>query len=92
MSDSTCRILVLGRRDHAEAMRVAAGLTIFGHGVDLVFVDRVVEETDENIAQAELLELSDIAPLSLLEDPNVSRIDAAGFISLFTAADHVLSL
>ena len=37
------QILVLAYRDHAEAMRVSAGLTIFGHSVDLVFVDRIVE-------------------------------------------------
>ena len=29
-------LLVLGRRNHTEAMRVAAGLTIFGHKVRLV--------------------------------------------------------
>ena len=40
MSDDTSEkaILVLARRDHAEAMRVAAGLTIFGHRVGLVFM------------------------------------------------------
>lgn len=55
-------ILVLGRRDHAEAMRIAAGLTIFGHRVSLVFMDRPVADTEQNRAMAELLELSDIAP------------------------------
>lgn len=84
--------LVLGRRDHAEAMRVAAGLTIFGHCVDLVFVDRAVEESEENIAQAELLELSDIAPLSLVDDPNVPRIDSDAFARIVSAADRVISL
>jgi hypothetical protein len=56
------RLLVLARRDHAEAMRVAAGLTIFGHAVSLVFMDRPVEESAENAANAELLELTGIAP------------------------------
>jgi hypothetical protein len=55
-------ILVLARRDHTEAMRVAAGLTIFGHKVRLVFMNKPVAETEENAKQAELLELSDIAP------------------------------
>lgn len=55
-------ILVLARRNHTEAMRVAAGLTIFGHIVRLVFMNGPVAETEENAKQAELLELSDIAP------------------------------
>lgn len=92
MSGPARHILVLGQRDHSEAMRVAAGLTIFGHQVDLVFTDRVVEETDENIAQAELLELSDIEPLSLLDDPNVSRVDSKGFAKLLMSVDNVISL
>lgn len=92
MSGPVRHILVLGQRDHAEAMRVAAGLTIFGHHVDLVFTDRVVEETDENIAQAELLELSDIAPRSLLDDPNMPRVDPEGFARLVSNVDNVISL
>ena len=31
------KLLVLARRDHTEAMRVAAGLTSCGHAVSLVF-------------------------------------------------------
>ncbi len=53
-------ILVLARRDHGEGMRVAAGLTIAGHAVRLVFMTGPVAETAENAAHAELLELSDI--------------------------------
>jgi len=56
------RILVLGRRDHTEAMRVAAGLTVAGHDIRLVFMTKAVEETAENELQAELLDLSDIVP------------------------------
>ena len=56
------RILVLGRRDHTEAMRVAAGLTVAGHVIRLVFMTKAVEETAENELQAELLDLSDIVP------------------------------
>jgi hypothetical protein len=56
------RILVLARRDHAEAMRVASGLTIFGHSVRLVFMQRPVVQTAKIAAMAELLELSGIAP------------------------------
>ena len=41
------KILVLGRRDHTEAMRVAAGLTVAGHEIRLVFMTKPVEETAE---------------------------------------------
>jgi hypothetical protein len=86
------QILVLAYRDHAEAMRVSAGLTIFGHSIELVFVDRVVEENDENIAQAELLELSGIEPVSLLEDPNLDHIDYTQLNGYLDRAEHVISL
>ena len=87
-----CQILVLAYRDHAEAMRVSAGLTIFGHSVDLVFVDRKVEESDENIEQAELLELSGIEPVSLVEDPNLDNISYTQFNEYLNRADHVINL
>lgn len=90
--NKTCQILVLAQRDHAEAMRVSAGLTIFGHEVDLIFVDRIVEETEENMAQAELLELSDIEPLSLVDDPNINRIQHQQFNEYMRKADHVINL
>ncbi len=88
----TSQILVLAQRDHAEAMRVSAGLTIFGHEIDLIFTDRVVEESEENLAQAELLELTDIEPLSLLDDPNIKRIQAPQFTEYLNNADHVINL
>ena len=56
------KILVLGRRDHTEAMRVAAGLTVAGHEIRLEFMAKSVQETVENELQAELLNLSDIVP------------------------------
>ena len=86
------QILVLAYRDHAEAMRVSAGLTIFGHSVDLVFVDRIVEESDENIAQAELLELSGIEPVSLVEDPNLDHINYTQLNTYLYRAEHVINL
>lgn len=87
------RLLVLARRDHAEAMRVAAGLTIFGHQVRLVFMDRVVAETEENSAMAELLDLSDIAPETTVSDQSdLPRLDAAALGAAIAGADVVLSL
>ena len=43
-------------------MRVAAGMTIFGHQVRLVFMDRPVSEDVATGEQAELLELAGIEP------------------------------
>lgn len=88
------QILVLARRDHAEAMRVAAGLTIFGHRVDLVFMDRPVAETEENAANAELLEMCDIAPratVAAMAD-ELPLLDADALQETMLAADVVLSL
>jgi len=87
-------LLVLARRDHAEAMRVAAGLTIFGHAVSLVFMDRPVAETAENAANAELLELSGIEPqttVAAMAD-DLPLLDAAGLAAALADADAVLSL
>ena len=87
-------ILVLARRDHAEAMRVAAGLTIFGHRVSLVFMTGPVAETAENAANAELLEMTEISPettvAAMAED--LPLLDPADLAARMRAADHVLSL
>ena len=88
------KLLVLARRDHAEAMLVAAGLTIFGHAVSLVFMDRPVAETAENAANAELLELSGIEPrttVAAMAD-DLPLLDADGLAAALAAADAVLSL
>jgi hypothetical protein len=88
------KLLVLARRDHAEAMRVAAGLTIFGHAVSLVFMDRPVAETAENAANAELLELTGIVPqttVAAMAD-DLPLLDADGLAAALAAADAVLSL
>ena len=62
------KILVLARRDHREAMRVSAGLTIFGHEVRLVFMSHPVTEEIGTSEQAELLELSGIEPETTLAE------------------------
>lgn len=88
------QILVLARRDHAEAMRVAAGLTIFGHRVGLVFMTGPVAETPENAANAELLELTGIAPqttVAAMAD-QLPLLDATALALAMTKADAVLSL
>jgi hypothetical protein len=91
---STKKLLVLARRDHAEAMRVAAGLTIFGHTVNLVFMDRPVEESAENAANAELLELTGIQPQTTVAEmaDDLPLLDAAGLARAFAEADAVLNI
>jgi len=90
----TKQILVLSRRDPVEAMRVAAGMTIFGHEVRLVFMDRPVSEEVATSEQAELLELAGIEPettVTAMADmlPLLEQQDLADAIS---AADGVVNL
>ena len=95
MSDEgTKKLLVLARRDHAEAMRVAAGLTIFGHTVKLIFMDHSVEESAENAANAELLELTGIQPQTTVAEmaDDLPLLDAAGLARAFAEADAVLNI
>jgi hypothetical protein len=93
-AESTKKLLVLARRDHAEAMRVAAGLTIFGHAVRLIFMDRPVEESAENAANAELLELTDIEPQTTVAAmaEGLPLLDAVGLAAALAEADAVLNL
>lgn len=86
------QVLVLGRRDHTEAMRVASGLTIFGHGVRLVLMDRPVAETEENAAQIETLELCDITPETTVDGQGLPVMDASELSMALVDADCVLSL
>jgi len=86
------QVLVLGRRDHTEAMRVAAGLTIFGHGVRLVFMDRPVADTEDNAIQAETLELCDIVPESTIDGQGLPVLDDSQLALALVDADCVISL
>ena len=94
MANSQKSILVLARRDHGEGMRVAAGLTIFGHHVRLVFMNGPVAETAENAELAELLELSDIAPETTSPEMagELPLLDAAALCAAIAASDHVINL
>ncbi len=87
-------LLVLARRDHAEAMRVASGLTIFGHAVRLVFMTEPVAETEANAEQAELLELAEIEPETtvpeMAEELPFLGADALG--EAIASADAVINI
>ena len=85
-------ILLLGRGDHAEAMRVAAGLTIFGHKVRLVLMNGPLADTTENARAAELMELSDITPETTVAGQGLAYLDATGLSMAMLEADAVVSL
>ncbi len=87
-------ILVLGRRDHGEAMRVAAGMTIFGHAVRLVLMTESVAETEANAEHAELLDLADIIPETTVPQmrDQLAYLDAAGLAAAMTDSDQVINI
>lgn len=92
-SGSIKTIVVLGRRDHAEAMRVASGVTVFGHQVRLVLMDRAVEETDEVAEQAEMLELAGIVPVTTVPaSDQLESIGVSRLAEMLAEADFTLSI
>ena len=86
------KLLVLGRRNHTEAMRVAAGLTIFGHQVRLVFMTSPVAETAENAEQAEMLDLADIVPQTTVAGTELDYLDPAGLAMAMLESHGVINL
>lgn len=94
MSTTIKSVLVLSRRDPEEAMRVAAGLTIFGHSVRLVFMDKPLSEEQASGENAELMELADIEPettvLEMADD--LDCLDANALGSAILAADMVVNI
>ena len=85
-------LVVLARHDHTEAMRVAAGLTIFGHAVRLIFMGGPVADTPENAVQAESLELADVLPETTVPDQGLPYLDTAGLAAALATAEAVMSL
>lgn len=87
-------VLVLARRDHTEAMRVAAGITIMNHSVRLVFMSGPVADTAANAEQAETLELAGVEPqttVAAMAD-QLPLLDATALAAAIAATDHVLCL
>jgi len=89
--EQTKSILVLGRRDPTEAMRVAAGLTIFGHTLSVVFLVPV-PDTPENAEMAELLEFSDIESKTTVPDQSLPHIGADALAAAVLAADEIINI
>ncbi len=87
----TKSILMLGRRDPTEAMRVAAGLTIFNHTLNVVFLVPVAD-TPENAEMAELLEFSDIETKTTLPNQALPHIGADALAAAILAADEVINI
>jgi len=85
-------VVVLARHNPVEAMRVAAGLTIFDHRVTVVFTHGLLELTDAVLEQAELLSLSEVAVHSLFDDPEVPHIAECDFRKLITETDFVATI
>lgn len=91
---SSKSVLVLGRRNHTEAMRVAAGLTIVGNDVRLIFMTGPVAQTPANAEQAELLDLSEIIPETTVQEmaDDLAFLDADALGQAIIDSDCVVSL
>jgi len=82
---------MLARRDPTEAMRVAAGLTIFSHTPSLVFMVPLAD-TPENAEMAELLEFSDIESKTTVPDQTLPYIGSDALAAAILAADVVINI
>ena len=85
-------VLVVARRDPLEAMRVAAGITVFGHRAELVFAHGPLEVVPAMEDLAELLDLADISPRSLHDDEEVPGISDDDFHALVGSVDFVINV
>ena len=87
-------VLVLARNDHEEAMRVASGLTIFGHSVTLVIMHQAPEASDAMQTAIELLELADIEPVTTVPalQEELALVDSAWLGEQMHAAHAVVNL
>lgn len=87
----TKSILILGRSDLNEAMRVAAGLTIFGHQPSIIFL-LPVPATPENAEMAELLEFSDIESKTVVSEDAYPHVSPDELVSAILLADEVINI
>jgi len=91
---TTRKITVLGRKNHAEAMRVAAGLTIYGHEVRLIIMNEKVAENDENSKMAELLELAEIVPETTVSemDDDLKYLDSIELSKVLIESEQIINI
>ena len=86
-------LLVLARRDPIEAMRVAAGLTIHDHQVQILFLCEADLGTEEAKEYLELLEFSEIVPKILPSMGNqIECLDGLNASCIMEEADQTISL
>ena len=84
---------MVARRDPLEAMRVAAGITVFGHRAELVFAHGPLEVVPAMEELAELLDLAEISPRSLHDgDDEVPGISDGDFHALVESVDFVINV
>ncbi len=90
----TKSILILGRRNPTEAMRVAAGLTIFNHTLNVVFLVPIppVPDSPETAEMMELLEFSDIESKTTVPDQSLPHIGADALAAAVLAADEIINI
>ena len=73
-------------------MRVAAGLTIFGHQPSVIFL-LPVPDTPENAEMAELLEFADVeSKTTVAGDEPLPQIGTEALASAILDADEVISI
>ena len=91
---TTKKITVLGRDNHGEAIRVAAGLTIYGHEVRMVFMNEAAAENEDNAKQLELLELADIVPETTTSvfANELTFLDSASLADVIKESDHIINI
>lgn len=91
---TTKSILVLSRNNPVEAMRVAAGLTIVGHEIDLVFMNRKLTNEEADSEHGELLELCEIVPQTTVSDmqEHFELLDNGALAAQIASADLVINL
>ena len=85
-------VLVVARRDPLEAMRVAAGITVFGHRTELVFAHGPLEVVPAMQELVELLDLAEISPRTLHDDDEVPGISDDEFHELVASVDFVINV
>ena len=87
-------LLVLARRDPIVAMRVAAGLTIHDHQVQILFLCEADLGTEEAKEYLELLEFSEIVPKKILPSMGnqIECLDGLDASRLIEEADQTISL
>jgi len=85
-------VVVMARLDPVEAMRVASGVTIFGHKVSLIFAHGILEVTPEVEEQAEMMDLAEVKPYSLFDDNEVSHLDTQQLLTLLQSTEVVINV